>query len=207
VIKGKFIELVQEMIHADPTVETVVHDDVIGTFLGPVINYLLYKQYYIDLKDGETLIGLNGAFAYPFEAEPDYDETRKKWYIDMPYAPIVLTKDRGILYLGPSVAEENEYIPTSQTNQPILSTHYMSLTNRVFYRREGMKRIWFLNMDETNKCKVLGRIVVNADDLGEDDYLPIPSGLEMEAMGMLRDFLLGKRQLPEDNRVNDSDKS
>lgn len=198
--KAELIALCNKAIHKQATVDKTIFDAYINRYLAAAVNYVNVAQYYLDIQ-AEGIRAFNGAFYAVYENVPvQWNDQRKKHYIDLPAKLLPLPLDRAIPYLGPMVEENNQFVLVSQ-NDVFHSGKYFEFTNDVFGVVEGMRVI--LHKIPSAVDKVLLKMVVSIDDIADDDYVGIPAGKEIEVINLVVQFFTGVRALPE-NKLNDN---
>lgn len=206
-IKKAYIELVQQALaRQNPNYDQTIIPGYISAYMSAMLNYLQLKQYYIDIKAGDGR-DISGCFYATYIVNPVLDDTRKAYYLTLPQKLVALPNEKGLPYIG-SIQEDNQFIPVGQSNVFAMKD-YMRFTRWVYYQVEGQK-VWFKNLSPDlgyllAKEGVLIKMVVDAYEVGDNDELPVPAGLEKEFVDGVVDFFMGKKQIQQDTVANNKE--
>ena len=202
--KGAWTELIIELSNKLVTVETSIHPEWAKLVLSAAVSSFITARYYNSLKEGEGK-DIEPSLLYRCIGTPQYDTVTKRYYIELEVGFLKMVKDRAIQYCGPKVGQENNYVQMKgMSDESALSPNVMQMTNKVFYRAEGSRKIVFKNL-EGGVCELLLLYVPNIDDLSDDDEVPVPSEFESEVIKICREFITGKKQLPDDKLADDNE--
>ena len=198
--KGEVVALAREKAYRYANQENAKAKPYAEAYLTAAVNYVLTKQYYLEYGQGEDK-DMNGLFLAVYESVPIlWNDKRKVHYFDMPAKVLALAKDRGIPYIGPQGNEEIQYPIIGQSTSS-MAGKYMQYSTSSFVQIEGQKAI-LKNHNDIVK-EVMVKMIQDASMLSEEDELPLPAGSEIEVINLVGDFLLGRRQLPQDNLNNE----
>lgn len=179
----------------------------IGVYMAQMLNYLVLKQYYLDLKAGVSH-DISGLFYAVYNNVPLLkDEPRNAYYVTLPQKMVALPNDKGIPYIG-SMHEDNQFPILGQSDM-FASRRYLQYTTWVFGQIEGQK-VYLKNVPVSlaeilKDTGVLIKMVVDAYQLGDDDEVPVPAGMEIEFINGIVDFFLNKKRIPQDTISNNKD--
>lgn len=179
----------------------------IAIYMAQMLNYLVLKQYYLDLKTG-TGHDISGLFYANYNNVPlKKDEKRNEYYIDLPQKVVALPGDKGIPYVG-SMQDDNQF-PMLGQGTMFTAKKWLQFTKWVFCQIEG-QRVYFKNLpvgmaELLKETGVLLKMVLDAYELGDDDEVPVPAGMEIEFINGIVDFFLGKKRIPQDTIPNNKD--
>lgn len=205
--KKAYIELVQQALgRQNINYNQSLIDGYIAAYMSAMLNYLQVKQYYIDIKTGDSR-DISGYFYATYTVTPQMDTARQQYYITLPQKLVALPNEKGLPYIG-SIQEDNQFIPVGQSNMFAMKD-YMKFTKWVYYQIEGM-RVYFKNLSADlglllTGTGVLVKMVVDAYEVGDDDELPVPAGMEKEFVDGVVDFFLGKKRLQQDTVENNQE--
>jgi len=198
--KGVVVSLAREKAYRYANQENAKAKPYAEAYLTAAVNYVLTKQYYLDLKE-EGDKDMNGLFlAVHEQVDVQWNSTRKKHYIDLPAKVLALPKDRGLPYIGPTGNETIQYPIVGQSGVS-MSGKYFEYSTSSFVQIEGSKAILHNHNDIVKQVMV--KMIQDASALSDDDELPLPAGAEIEVINLVGDFLIGRRQLPQDNLNNE----
>lgn len=195
--KKEFVEAIQIALGgAGVTMDTRPLPPFIEKLIAPAINFVLTKSYYIQLQQGEGK-KISGLFYAIYRLDVKKHPTEAEaWYVDLPVPAVAMVNDRQSVYVGPENDEENQFIPVDQIDVFCLK-HYKRFLPSPTAQIEGPKMIKFKLMSSTVK-KVKVKYIASADGLGDDDVLPIPAGMELEAIEAAKNFFLRDKAVPQD---------
>lgn len=210
--KGEMVELVYlHVTGGQPSQESNVKRIDISFMMAPAVNYVVLKETRIRRKesmmelDGNST-GLDGDFLGTFYEDVIYDDQRGLYYIEPSVDVVPLPYNRGIDTIAP-MKGHCEFIKLKDQFEDVGLKYVFKDKTRFWFERVGTsQRIYFKNIPSTIK-KVILKAVVSAEDLGEDDQLPLPSGTELEVLELLKAWFTGQKQFPEDLRNDNSDGS
>lgn len=207
-IKRGYIELIeQSLARQNWNNDQNVIKGYISVYMSAMLNYVVLKQYYIDLKtDGSR--DISGLFYAVYENQPImFNEARNAWYLTLPQKVVGLPNDKGIPYIG-SMQDDNQFPMLGQSNIFAVK-NWLGFVKTVFCQMEG-QRVYFKNLPESTAqllatTGVLIKMVVDMYELGDDDEVPVPAGLEAEFINGVVDFFLGKKKIAQDTVINNKE--
>lgn len=206
--KRGYIELIeQSLARQNWNNDQNVIKGYISVYMSAMLNYVVLKQYYIDLKtDGSR--DISGLFYAVYENQPiAFNEARNAWYLTLPQKVVGLPNDKGIPYIG-SMQGDNQF-PILGQSEVFSSGDYLQYTNWVFCQIIGQK-VYLKNIPESlaqllQTTGVRINMIVDMYQLADDDEVPVPAGLEAEFINGVVDFFLGKKKLPQDTAINNKE--
>lgn len=202
--KGEFIALCRKAVEKRTSLDNQIFPSYINAYAAAAINYALIKQYYIDYKEYNGFADINPAFLGIYEdVEVQFNERRKKYYLTMPSRLVPMDIHKSVPYIGPMHNEANEFIWITQQDLFNLGNDLTLVTNDVFCMLEGMTVI-LINLPDAVKTVLIKKLVTMMD-LKDDDYVPIPAGMEIDVINMIVEFFIGVRKLPEDKKPDNRD--
>lgn len=183
----------------------------ISAMLAPAVNYTILKETRIRRQESRTSwegnsTGIDGDFLGTFYLGVLYDEERCLYYIKPSVRVVPLPFNRGIDTIAPINGECEFHKLKGQFEDKGLEGVLRNQTRYWFERIGTDQRIFFKNIPTSIK-KVILKAVVSADDLDEDDEIPVPNGTEFEILQLLQQWFSGEKQIPEDLLNNNSDGS
>lgn len=206
--KRGYEELIeQELARQNANNDQQVIRGYIGVYMAAMLNYVILKQYYIDLKtDGSSEI--QGLFYAVYNNVPVLkDEARNAYYLDLPQKIVSLPKDKGIPYIG-SMQDDNQFPILGQSNM-FASKNWLQFVTWTFCQIEG-QRVYLKNVAASTgellkTVGVLVKMVVDIYSMSDDSEVPVPAGLETEFIMGVVDFFLGKKQIVQDTVPNNKE--
>lgn len=198
--KGELITLCSKGIHGRMNLDRAVFDAYIDRYIAAAVNFVVLKQYYVDYNS-EGFAEINGALLGIFEDVPvQYNEKRKKHFVELPTRLMPIPMDRAIPYLGPMDDESNQFMLYG-ARDVINISDVINFTDRAVGQVEGNK-VYISNLPDSVKT-VLIKMLQSISDIGVDDIIGIPAGSEREVVNIVVEFFLGVRRMPE-NKLNDN---
>ena len=201
--KGIFVESVYNMIYGGrPSTDfSVLKVDIIA-YLPAVVNFALTKGFYTQ-KNTENNGDLPTQFYHTFTAIPVAKDADRKGrlYFEPPVDMVSLPSDRGLRRVMDNC--ENIYIPIPDSLLPNFDYWLKIFKGERYFNQDG-KRIYLFNTSPLTKtAKMTG--IVSADQIGDDEELSIPAGLETEALQMCYDLTMGIRKVESDTKIDTQD--
>jgi hypothetical protein len=193
--KGEFIDLVYTRVSGGvKSTDLSVWRQDIQKYMPFAINFALTKQYYVNLKEDGSR-DMPGTFLTIIDpVDVLFDTTRKVPYLLLPFHPLALPRNRGIRFIG---YRSGEAFVGGMENATALFKHYRKHnTNTVRIEVEGLKV--FLHNLPTLVKKAMVKMIANLEELDDTTIIPLPSGLETEAINICIDFFTGQRTAPKD---------
>lgn len=210
--KGEMVELVYLFVsggqlNADINIERVD----ISYMLAPAVNYVILKETRIRRQESMSSwagnsTGIDGDFLGTFYLDVLYDEERCLYYIKPNVRVVPLPFNRGIDTVAAMNGDVEFHKLKGQFEDKGLEIVLGNVVRYWFERIGEEQRIFFKNFPSSIN-KVMLKAVVSANDLDDNDELPLPSGTELEVLELLKAWFSGQKQIPEDLRNNNSDGS
>jgi len=210
--KGEMVELVYLYVSGGQlNADINIKREDISAMLAPAVNLIVLRETRIRKQEERSMwegssTGVDSDFLATFYLDVLYDEERCLRYIEPIVRVVPLPFNRGINTIASMNGEIEFKGLKSQYEDHGLHGVLRNVT-RYWFERIGEKQIiFFKNIPEIVK-KVILKAVISANDLGEDDEIPVPSGTEFEVLQLLQGWFSGEKQVPEDLRNNNSDGS
>lgn len=127
------------------------------------------------------------------------DRTERVPFITLPKGYVPLPSNEGIRSIVDNCG--NTYAPLSDSDRRMIKSYVPLLPDLKAYYPIGSK----IELYGINPLieKLTGEIIVRAEDLDDEDELPIQAGIEKDAIQICFEFVVGQRQLPaQKNAVN-----
>ncbi|HRG27394.1 MAG TPA: hypothetical protein PLJ00_05865 [Chitinophagales bacterium] len=202
--KAAWTELIIELSNKVVTVETQIHPEWAKKVLSASVNYFLHARYFNSMKE-DGARDIEPSLLYRYVATPEYDKVTDRHYIDLPVKMNKMIKDRQLQFVGPKKGMHNAYVQMKGiSDEKTLTPTLLALTNQVFFRAEGAGKVVFRNL-EGGVCEVLMLYVPDIDDLSDTDEVPVPSEFEADVIKIAREFITGKRQIPDDKLADNNE--
>jgi len=206
--KKGYIELIEQALSRQNwNNDQNVIQGYISVYMSAMLNYLIVKQYYLDLKtDGSR--DISGLFYAVYENVPlEFNSSRNAYSLTLPQKVIALPNEKGIPYIG-SMQDDNQFIPLGQSNM-FAAKNWLPFTKSVYFQIEGQK-VWFKNISLAlaqllETTGVLVKMVVDIYEIGMNDEVPVPAGMETEFINGVVDFFLGKKRIEQDTVINNKE--
>ncbi len=181
-----------------PNTDMSVRKNDVAVLIAPAVNYLNTNQYYLEKAQEDGSKDVNPLMLQVFGVKVLFDEKRGRKYSDLPTPPITLPSGRSVDYVGSY--QGSSYIPISSQDIELEQYYACYKKNVTSYNIEG-KRIWYYNapplVDE-----VLIKMIVSADNILDNDQVPVTPGKEPELLKIIYELLTGQRELKADP-IND----
>ena len=210
--KGEMVELVYLYVtggQLNPDINIKRED--ISAMLATAVNYVVLKESRIRRQESMseyagTSTGIDGDFLGTFYLDVNYDVDRELYFIEPQVRVVPLPGNRGIDTIAPMTGYR-EFKKLKGQFEDVGIEHVLREITRYWFERIGIvQRVYFKNIPSSIK-KVILKAVVTANDLSNNDEIPVPSGTEFEVMQILQQWFSGEKQIPEDLRNNNSDGS
>ncbi len=133
---------------------------------------------------------------------PLKDDSRGMYYLVLPESLQTLPDNAGLDDIWP-IRGANDYVKVN-SEKYISGVDLLTSTFYWYERYTGEQRVYFKNLG-LPVCDHLVRMVIAFDKLADTDPIVIPSGLELEVVELMKNFFLGQRQTPEDDRDDGHD--
>lgn len=212
--KGEMVELVYLYVSGGQlNADINIKREDISAMLATAVNYTVLEETRIRRQEAMAMsswegnsTGVDGDFLGTFYLDVLYDEERCLSYIKPGVRVVPLPFNRGIDTIAPINGECEFHKLKGQFEDKGLEGILRNQT-RYWFERIGVDQIIFFKNIPSSIEKVILKAVVSADDLGEDDEIPIPSGTELKVLQILQQWFSGEKQIPEDLLNNNSDGS
>lgn len=216
ITKGELVDLVYLKVHSgQPSSDVNIRKADIESLMVPAINYVLtaeMRQRRVEeaqISGNTNDTGVDETFIATYYADVKEDTERALRYIDMPAKVQSFPGNRGLVQISGLQSPKPYQKMAHQFHDNGIEMAFGDLIRywyeRVTINNEGLdERVFFKNIPPTTE-KVMIRMVVSSDDLGDDDLLPIPDGSEIKVMEYMVEWFMGQRQLPADDLNNNKD--
>ena len=210
--KGEMVELVYLYVSGGQlNADINIKREDISAMLAIAVNFIILKETRLRKREGMSELegtesGVDSDFLGTFYLDVQYDEQRGLYYIEPTVRVTPLPFNRGIDMVAPLQGHVN-YVRMKGQFEDVGIGHVLRNQTRYWFERVGTaQRIYLKNIPESVNTLMM-KAVVSADDLGDDDEIPVPSGTEMEVLQVLQQWFSGEKQIPEDLRNDNSDGS
>jgi hypothetical protein len=200
--KSIFVELIFLKIYGGrPSTDFSVLKPDIEAYLPAAVNYALTKSFYIQ-KNTERNGDIPTDFYHTFTNLPILkDSTRNnRKYVNMPATLVSMPGNNGIRMVMDNC--ETVYTPLGDAQLANIDYWLNIMTSEKFYNLSG-KKLYIFNSGIVEKLKLT--MIVTPAELSDDEELPIPAGLENEAIDMAYEFVTGIRSTPVDRKIDTRD--
>lgn len=139
------------------------------------------------------------------QLSPTKDTRTNRWYLQLPFKPLVLPKNMGIYQITPCNNTFEYYQVPSTFNSLFNGSASKELEGNTGYWLSG-DRIYF-TAKQTEETLLDVHSISSSEDIADDDYFPFPPNLELDIINMaVQEYVLTK-DIPEDlsdNNLADS---
>lgn len=208
--KGEMIELVYLGVQGgQPSPDVNVRREDIATYLAPAINYVTTGEIRARRREEAQFGWLSGPvvdndFLGTYYLDVLYDDQRGLRYAELPVKIVSLPSNDGLNLVAPMQGSTPFIKLRSQFEDAGSEGMFINQT-RYWYERVGMSdRIYFKNISNV-VAQVMTRLVVSIEDLGDDDQVPVPSGVEVQILDLVIAWFTKQRQMPADMLNNNKD--
>lgn len=200
--KAELIEVVIQkaqggIVNAD-TSRAVRREDI-NTMLPAAINFAILQQYRLTQRE-EGVSEIPDSFLATYIETVAFDSDRELNFITLSKPILGMAKNRGIRSV--SSLKGDTFIETTLTAKRHDSYYTGSTAQNITYYIEGNK-IFIDNLPAVVD-KVMVRAVQSANDLKDDEQVPIPAEYMMNVIDILVNHFLGTRQIPADLTNNNN---
>jgi hypothetical protein len=185
------------IVNADTS--RVVRREDINTMLPAAINFAILQQYRLTQRE-EGVSEIPDSFLATYIETVAFDSDRELNFITLSKPILGMTKNRGIRSV--SSLKGDTFIETTLTAKRHDSYYTGSTAQNITYYIEGNK-IFIDNLPAVVD-KVMVRAVQSANDLKDDEQVPIPAEYMMNVIDILVNHFLGTRQIPADLTNNNN---
>lgn len=182
----------------------------IAAYLPAAVNYAVTKEARIRKREAR-MDGLLTSFQEAID--PDFvtthcvkvlcDDKRDASYIALPKKLQFLPKNAGLKEVSP-VQGNTPFHKSSRFSAGYVTSQIGQITTYWFEQYPSEHRVYFSNLSPIVE-DVLVHMIASIDDIGENEIVPIPAGMEVEVIDLLVEFSLGIRSIPQDNINDNSD--
>jgi hypothetical protein len=185
------------IVNADTS--RVVRREDINTMLPAAINFAILQQYRLTQRE-EGVSEIPDSFLATYIETVAFDSDRELNFITLSKPILGMAKNRGIRSV--SSLKGDTFIETTLTAKRHDSYYTGSTAQNITYYIEGNK-IFIDNLPAVVD-KVMVRAVQSANDLKDDEQVPIPAEYMMNVIDILVNHFLGTRQIPADLTNNNN---
>lgn len=202
--KGRFVEQVLLRINGGQLNDDAsVKREDIESYVPAAVNYTLTASRNIELGT-ENDRDLSSLFYGYFSDLPiNVDAARHNWkYVNMPKGTIAMYANEGIRSV-----EDGCGVPFKPLTDNAMKTihYYQEIFGERYYRLESGKRIYLFGINPVMSVLPGLSMIVDVDELGDDDILPIMAGMEGKAIDACVEFFTGERHEPADRKNDQRD--
>lgn len=208
-IENVYIFLSGGQLNADLNIKR----EDIASMLAPAVNLVVLQESRIRRQESiqgstweSSSTGVDADFLGTFYLDVLEDVQRGLRYINPTVRVVPLPSSRGIDTIAPMQGDLPFQKMKGQYEDANLAGVLRNVVRYWFERIGTEQRIFFKNIPQSVD-KVILKAVVSANDLKDDDEVPLPSGKEFEVLQLLQQWFSGAKQFPEDLRNNNSDGS
>lgn len=198
--KGILTEIVFTSVNAGrPSTDTSILREDIKALIPAAVNFAMTGDYWDRLKsDGDR--ELPNSIVTELEFEGSCVDAYGRDYIVLDKPLINLAGNGGIRYVLDGIG--NSYAPIALGTSR--STFWdKALSSNLEYQFKN-KKIYFYNKPELTELFMVG-ILLDSSQLGDEDELPIPAGMEPQVIDTLTNFFTNQRMQPKEYIINGVD--
>jgi len=208
--KGKFIELVLLRVNGGnlPSDSDVWRVDI-EAYLPAVTNYVTKQKYFDDKNQArlDRVMNMNDEFLEAQtkvyrEVPVSTDQTNGQNYIELPSKLSSVGGISSLKNIRPQCGCQFSQIGISDCS--IAESLASDLGTERLYYVDG-DRVYFMPRLPIQTKYLVVSMVPSADDLSEDDELPLPVGYELEAIALAAEHFTAQRFGPADNKPDEID--
>lgn len=199
--KGKFIELVILGVGGGVlTSELDLQRVDVEAYLPAAVNYALTAGRNISISQ-EGNRDLPSMFYGTFTDLP-IDRTGNVAFVTIPKGYVPLYGNEGVRSIFDNCG--NYYSPLMDADRRTIKSYKDKLTDQGFYYPIGKDKLE-VYPSNTLVVSLNGEYIVRAEDLSDEDELPLPAGTETMALDICIQWFTGQRANPADTINNKSD--
>jgi hypothetical protein len=186
----------------------------IEVLLPSVINFLMVQEYRVrrdeQMRDPFQVLGGMGAdpqFISTHFSDVELDETRGRKYVVLPKKLQSLPHGMGLDQVAPENADVDIQFHVLRSRAQMSGMHELvrnSMTSVWFEQYPDEQRLYFDNLSPSVN-RVIIHMVASMNDIGYDEEIPVPDGVEFQAVQILMDHFTGVRALPDADRFDEQD--
>lgn len=197
----KISEQILRLLDGNPRASGRTHINEIKLLVGQVANSLLKADHFnVNTPEGDTIPNNCMVYTYDNIAVTTYKDKSK---CTLPFIPISLPRNMGVLHVAPSDAIDEPFIPIPTSLFGIVAPQRLlgELSGLVGYEVVG-KDVIFTEDITADVEEVYMRLVgLDVSQLGDFDMLPLSSDMEAQVIETVYKLLVG---VPEMDRTADS---
>lgn len=199
--KEEWIEFViDDVCGGDPSDELLskYHPEIVSRHIETVYNEILGQVIKTSL--GKRNYSMLDSYATPFSnVEVKYDSSRAEYYFDLPKMPVKIEGDKGIRLI--SAMKDQTFVLVRRDNAANFIYDALEVSHvskyPVFYVE--LNQIRLVKYEVHKKMnKLLVKLVLPFSRLEYDAEVPVPDGRDDYFLKRIRDSLLRKRSVPQD---------
>jgi hypothetical protein len=200
--KAELVEIVLQkaqggIVNAD-TSRAIRKEDV-AILLPAAINFAIIQQYRLTQRE-EGVSEIPDSFLATYIEDIKFDNVRNLSYVELSKPILGMAKNRGIRSVS-SLSGET-FVETSLTSQRHDRYYRGSMAQNVSYYIEGNK-IFVINLPAVVE-QIMVRGVQSADQLKDNEQVPVPAEYMYEVIQILTNHFIGTRQIPADMTNNNN---
>lgn len=212
--KAEIIELVLLRVSGGRlSADIDVRREDISALASPAIAAAL--QQYLDegLNRDRAVLSLTGAkghhpgaiFSVTYTLAPQEDADRGKRYVQLPGRLLLVANNLGLQTVHPEQGDDYPCRIVGSQNE----LQGLEATGIVFAWHElvnGDSRIYFSHLPNPAGNQVV-KAAISPEGYGDNDNLPLPSGVDMVAIDLLTRHFLGQAGQPQDQMLTDTEEN
>lgn len=130
-----------------------------------------------------------------------YDDMRKKHYVDLKYEVFSLPNDLGVYHISLVESEHKPFTPIRNGYEALFDGMSSLKSQKTSFFIEG-RRVYFIG-DLHDNCNLLIKMIAISDSIPDDDNYALPRGLQFEILSQVAQ-IYGVR-VPRDEKNDDID--
>lgn len=200
--KAELIELALQKIQGgivNADTSRVVRREDISIMLPAAINFAILQQYRLTQRE-EGVSEIPDSFLATYIELVKFDTDRELHFITLSKPILGMAKNRGIRSV--SSLSGDTFVETTLTAMRHDKYYRGSSAQNVLYYIEGNK-IFVINLPSVVD-KIMVRAVQSANDLADNEQVPIPAEYMVTVIDILVNHFLGTRQMPADMTNNNN---
>lgn len=200
-LKITFIESVYNRIYGGrPSADFSILKADIEAYLPAVVNFAMTKGFYTQ-KNQEGNGDIPTSFYHTYTELPLLTDPKRnnRQYFLLPATLVSMPSNRGLRAVFDNC--EKRYTPLNDNQLGNISYWTNIFKGQGFYNLDEKKVYVFNSSPLAETIRVT--MIITAIELGDEDELSIPAGLEGEALEMCFEFVTGIKKMPVD-RKNDA---
>lgn len=190
-----------------------VRREDISVLVAPAIAAAL--QTYLDegLNRDRALLSISGAkghqpgaiFGVTYTLSPALDTNREKYYVELPGRLLLVANNLGLVSVHPLVGDNYpaRIVGSQLELQGLAPTGITFAWHELV---EGNSRVYFSYLPNPQGDQLV-KATIDPAGYGDDDNLPLPSGVDIAAIDLLTRHFLGQVQAPQDQMLTDTEEN